>query len=372
MRHTFFSLLCFFTLTLYLAGCHTSEVSETEPLRHATLLRMERADSFTRVEVRDVWHEGRTLQTYVLIPWSQRVPANLPKGTLVRTPLKRVVVFSSVHAALLHDLSCENHLIAMTDTAYAVDHRLKEALRQGRIADAGSSIVPNAERLLALKPDAVFVSPMEGANYALLEKAGLTLVQCADYLETSALGRAEWMRFFGLLMGAETRADSLFSDMAARYDSICQVVAATSERPSLLCDTKQASAWYTPGGKSYLGQLYADAGANYLFADRPESGSAALSVETVLARGHEADVWLIKYGAANDLSYRQLAADYAPYKSLRPWREHRIWACNTLRIPFYEEAPFHPDRLLQDIVKILHPSLLPHHRLRYYSPLPTP
>ena len=197
-------------------------------------------------------------------------------------------------------------------------------------------------------------------------------MQCADYLETSALGRAEWMRFFGRLVGAETQADSLFSDISERYDSLRQAVASTTERPSLLCDTKQGTAWYTPGGKSYLGQLYADAGANYLFADRPESGSAALSAETVLARGHEADVWLIKYGAANDLSYTQLATDYAPYKGLRPWQERHIWGCNTLRIPFYEEAPFHPDRLLQDIVKILHPSLLPHHRLRYYSPLPTP
>lgn len=370
MRHTIFPLLFF--LTLFLAGCHSSEVSEAEPLRHATLLRMELADSFTRVEVRDAWHEGRPLQTYVLVPRSQRVPSNLPEGILVRTPLKRVVVFSSVHAALLHDLSCEKQLVAMTDTTYAVDPRLKEGLRQGRIADAGSSMAPNVERLLALKPDAVFVPPMEGANYGLLEKAGLTLVQCADYLETSALGRAEWMRFFGRLLGAETQADSLFSDISERYDSLRQAVTSTTERPSLLCDTKQGTAWYTPGGKSYLGQLYADAGAHYLFADRPESGSAALSAETVLARGHEADVWLIKYGAANDLSYTQLATDYAPYKSLRPWQERHIWGCNTLRIPFYEEAPFHPDRLLQEIVKILHPSLLPHHRLRYYSPLPTP
>ena len=215
MRHTIFPLLFF--LTLFLAGCHSSEVSEAEPLRHATLLRMELADSFTRVEVRDAWHEGRTLQTYVLVPRSQRVPSNLPEGILVRTPLKRVVVFSSVHAALLHDLSCEKQLVAMTDTTYAVDPRLKEGLRQGRIADAGSSMAPNVERLLALKPDAVFVPPMEGANYGLLEKAGLTLVQCADYLETSALGRAEWMRFFGRLLGAETQADSLFSDISERH-----------------------------------------------------------------------------------------------------------------------------------------------------------
>ena len=109
MRHTIFPLLFF--LTLFLAGCHSSEVSEAEPLRHATLLRMELADSFTRVEVRDTWHEGRPLQTYVLVPRSQRVPSNLPEGILVRTPLKRVVVFSSVHAALLHDLSCEKQLV---------------------------------------------------------------------------------------------------------------------------------------------------------------------------------------------------------------------------------------------------------------------
>ena len=55
MRHTIFPLLFFFTL--FLAGCHSSELSEAEPLRHATLLRMELADSFTRWEVRDAWHE---------------------------------------------------------------------------------------------------------------------------------------------------------------------------------------------------------------------------------------------------------------------------------------------------------------------------
>ena len=364
----FFPLLCFTLLT----GCQSSESSGDAPLQHAALLQVERADSFTRVEVRDAWHEGHTLKTYVLVPSAQKLPSNRPDGILIRTPLKRVVAFSSVHAALLYDLGCENQLIAMTDTAYAIDKRLKTGLRQGRISDAGSSMSPSVERLAALKPEALFVSPMEGADYGQLEKAGLTLVACADYLETSALGRAEWMRFFGLLMGCESRADSLFADIAERYDSLRQMAAKDTRRPSLLCDTKQGTAWYTPGGQSYLGQLYADAGANYVFANRKESGSLALSVESVLSQGHEADLWLIKYGAAKGLTYQQLADDYAPYKSLRPWKERHIWGCNTLRVPYYEEAPFHPDWLLADIIKICHPTLLPSHRMRYFAPLSRP
>ena len=362
---------CLLSLSL-LSACRSTETDEAEPMRYATLLHVERTDSFTRVDIRDDLHKERTLQTCILVPRTQPLPARHPEGLVVRTPLKRVVAFSSVHAALLNDLGCASALIGMADTTYAIDPRLKVALRQGRLQDAGSSMSPNVERLLALKPDAIFVSPMEGANYALLEKAGLPLVECADYLETSALGRAEWMRFFGMLLGEEVRTDSLFDDIALRYDSLQKAAVATTERPTLLCDTKQGATWYMPGGKSYLGQLYADAGAHYLFADRKESGSAAVSVENVLARGLNADVWLIKYGASQDLTYAQLSSDYAPYKNLRPWRERHIWGCNTLRIPFYEEAPFHPDRLLQDIVKILHPTLLPHHRLRYFSPLSEP
>lgn len=366
MRRLFFFLSFLF---LFLSACQTSVVSEDNGWHYASLLQIERTDSFTRVDVRDAWHEGKTLQTYLLVPRESKMPRHLPQGTVVRTPLQRVVAFSSVHAALLHDLGCSVSLIAMTDTAYAVDKRLKDDLRKGCLHDAGSSMSPSVERLLMLKPDGLLVSPMEGQSYSLLEKAGLSLIACADYLETSALGRAEWMRFFGLLMGCEPHADSLFNGIAERYDSLCQAVKEIPGRPTLLCDTKQGTGWYVPGGNSYLGQLYADAGANYLFANRPESGSAALPVETVLSQGHDADIWLVKYGAASDLTYAQLANDYAPYKMLRPWKERHIWGCNTLRIPFYEEAPFHPDLLLRDVVKILHPELLPNHSLRYYEPL---
>lgn len=370
MRTTHFCLLALLLLTAVLTACRDAvPQGGGDGVTCASLLHIERADSFVQVDVLDAWHEGRVLHRYVLVPRGRALPAHLPQGTVLRTPLNRVVVFSSVHASLLCDLGLQDAITGLCDTAYVFHPALRHALSVGSAASMGSSMSPDVERIVMNTPDAVFLSPMEGTGYGALSTAGLPLVECADYMEPTALGRAEWMKFFGLLFGCEARTDSLFRHVCAAYDSLRTAAQATAARPSLLCDLKQGGAWYVPGGASYLAQLYADAGARYLFADRREGGSVSLAVETVLAEGADADVWLVKYGAATDATYASLAADYAPYTRFRPWCERHIYGCNTLRVPYYEEVPFRPDLLLRDIVAILHPEVLPHHALRYYAPL---
>lgn len=369
-----FQTLCLLVLLLTaFTACRPEATDAPGGVTHARLLHIERADSFTRVDVLDPWRAGSVLHTYILVPRGQDLPTEIPaatgKQTLLRTPLGRVVSFSSVHASLLCDLGFQDAITGLCDTAYAFHPKLRHALEVHSALNMGSSMSPDVERIIMNTPDAVFVSPMEGSTYDALEAAGVPLVECADYMESTALGRAEWMKFFGLLFDCEALTDSLFDRVCTNYDSLRTAAAAASTRPSLLCDGKQGAAWYVPGGASYLGQLYADAGANYLFADRKESGSAALSVETVLAEGMNADVWFVKYGAAADMTYESLAADYAPYAQFAAWKARHIYGCNTLRVPYYEEVPFRPDLLLRDVVHILHPDVLPHHKLRYYTPL---
>ena len=64
-----------------------------------------------------------------------------------------------------------------------------------------------------------------------------------------------------------------------------------------------------------------------------------------------------------------LEQDYAPYARFKAFKERHVYGCNTGRIPFYEESPFHPDVLLKDIVKILHPELLEGYEPKYFSNL---
>ena len=188
-------------------------------------------------------------------------------------------------------------------------------------------------------------------------------------METSALGRAEWVKFFGLLFGKGQAADSIFRQVEDRYQSLTRQVRTLRQRPSLLVETKQGGVWYIPGGKSTMGEIYQSAGANYLFSYLNKSGSVALSFETIYTKARNAAFWLIKYGDTTPLSYQRLKASYTHYSAFKAFRQHNIYACNTIQKSFYEETPFHPERLLEDLIALFHPQLLPDHQLRYFEPL---
>jgi len=330
---------------------------------------VEKADSFAVADIRDAWHPGQLLHRYILVPRSQPLPSHMPEGTIVRIPLQRAVVFTSVHTALVAELAGTGPICGACDTEYITLPAVKNAIGRGEILDMGASMQPATEHIIAAKADALFVSPFENAGYGAIGQLGIPLIECADYMENSALGRAEWMRFFGMLFGCAGRADSLFRAVEGRYAALSRRALGSKSRPTVFCDRKEGAAWYMPGGGSTLGKLYADAGAAYLFAASPESGSVPYSFETVYTKAREADFWLIKYGGADSLGYESLRRDFAPYARFRAWQERRIFVCNTFRSPYYEETPFHPDRLLADIVAILHPETMPGHRFRYYRPM---
>lgn len=359
-------------LALTLAACGQRNKpatvnADTVRLNHASLLTMVEADSFTLVAVADPWHKGKELRRYVLIDRNRPQPGDLPEGTVVRVPLQQAIVFSTVHCALLYDLGKIGAVAGLCDSQYALHGGVRGELAAGRLPDAGSSMTPDAERLFAMHPDALLASPYESGGHGQLEKTGIPLIECADYAETSALGRAEWMRFYGRLFGCGERADSLFAAVEQRYEKLRRQADAHEPHPTLLVDKMDGGTWYVPAGRSTMGRLYADAGTRYLFADREGTASVPLGFETVFSKAADADFWLIKYGQRNDLTYAQLADDYPPYARFRAYQEHRVYGCNTSRVPFYDEVPFRPDRLLEELVALFHHDADYHPH--YFTPL---
>lgn len=345
--------------TLLLAACSVpaSHSGEGQPvsLSHATLLGMAEADSFVVATVKNPWDTTRTLATYVMVSDSLPMPSHLPQGTVVRTPLRRAVVTSAVHLALLADLDALGGVGGVTDAGYIVSQRIKDYLqRHPNVADMGQSMQPNVERMRMDKVDAVLVSPFENAGHGALDNAGIPLIECADYMETSPLARAEWMRFYGRLFGVGQRADSLFAAVEQAYLACKKRVAQGSSgtRPTVMSDLMQRGTWYQPSGRSTMGQFIADAGGRNLWADRTENGSVSLSFESVFQRAAKADVWIVKYGQQTNLSYAQMQRDMPQAAQFAPWQKHRVYACNTFSVPFYEDVPFHPERLLQNLADI--------------------
>ena len=355
-------------LTLLFSSCQ--RCGRVEEKKDASLLSLRDSGGVSIAVVADPWAKEKALATYVLVPDTVPATVQLPEGTVVHTPLRRAVLTSSIHAALLLRLGVADAIAGMTDTAYVVSSDIRRLLRSGKVTDVGSSVNPDAERIKQTRADALFLSPMENAGQNNLARLGIPLIQCADYMEVSPLARAEWMRFYGRLFGCADSADSLFREVERAYETLCQKVRThNAPRPTVFCDLPLSGTWYEPGGQSTMGQYLADAGADYLWSDRAESGSLPLDFEAVYARAARADFWLVKYGSAATLTYDSMLRDDSRFRRFRAWQKRRIWSCNSLKVPFYEETPFFPHLLLGELIRIFHPGLLPEAPNRYYLPL---
>ena len=363
---------------LFLSACSgrskTSFVPEhgdTLRLRYADNLSIVRYPDYTLAVLRNPWDTLKTLHSYVLVDRNADCPADLPeKATVVEVPLMRCMVYSSVHCSLFKELGALERIAGICGLEYMNVPEIQEGCRNGTVTDCGNSMSPDIEKIIDLRPDAVLLSPYENnGGYGKLGKLGIPLVECADYMETSPLGRAEWMVFYGLLTGTYNRADSLFHEVEKEYLRLKTVAAQAGKRPTVISDLKYGSTWYVSGGESTTGQLFADAGADYVFAGLKNSGSLPMAFETVFDKGQFAEYWFIKYNQPEDKTYRELAAEYAPYSRFRAFRERRVYGCNSHRIPFYEETPFRPDLLLDDMVKIFHPELSDQTPTKYFTGL---
>lgn len=230
---------------------------DTIPLRYAENLTLVSYPGYTLATLRNPWDTLHTLHTYILVPKDRELPAHLPAGTVVRTPLSKSVIYSSVHCGLMDNLGVFGSIGGVCDLKYIKLPAVHKACRRGAIADCGDGMNPDMERIIDLHPDAILLSPFENSGgYGRIEKLNIPIIECADYMETSALGRAEWMRFYGLLFGAAPQADSLFAEVDSCYQRLKMRAQLSSTSFSVVSELKSGSAWYVPGGRSTIGRLF--------------------------------------------------------------------------------------------------------------------
>lgn len=360
-------------LVFWMVACSPSgkqapslDVISSDSIQYARGFTVRHFDAYTMVEVSDPWDSTRLLQRYLLVNREKPVPSDLPKGTVVKVPVNNIVVYTSVHAAIIDQLQEVDKIIGVCEPRYMDTPSIQEGLKAGKIADLGEATAPNVERMIEIGAELVIASPFQNSSYGPVEKIGIPIIEGADYMEFLPLGRTEWIRFYGLLFGKSRRADSLFKETEQAYLSLKELTVQVDKRPSVLSEKKYGSSWYVPAGDSYMAHLFADAGADYIFKDLPGAGSTPLAFETVLDKAIHADLWILKYNQATDMTYSDLRSEYAPYANFDAFRNRRIYACNTGVVPYYEEFPLHPDYLLKDLIWVFHPELLPDYSPRYF------
>lgn len=390
---------------------------------------------YAEVNVANPWKAGTLLHRYILIPKGKEGDETVARLALqrtsgmgcttdtVRTPVERSAVFIAPHCQLMYELGCQQAIRGVCDLNYIniPDVRKRaasagkatagNASAQNSIVDCGSSMAPDIERIIALKPEAILVSPFENSGgYGKLDKLHIPIIEAADYMESSPLGRAEWMKFYGMLFGkdknisttaaveasmtaagkaseatagkasgaaagkaseatlsasCELRADSLFAQIEKEYLKLKAEAGKLPKGLSILTERKTGNVWYVPGGQSTIGILLKDANARYIFSDDQHSGSLPMSPEQILAKGSQVDVWAFKYFGGAPLSQVQLLQEYDGYKALAAFNRGNIYQVDTSTVPYFELTSFHPELLLREFIILAHGERFG--KLRFYK-----
>ncbi|MDO4159500.1 MAG: ABC transporter substrate-binding protein [Prevotellaceae bacterium] len=369
---TITSILVLFTLCSC-GGSSTNSFSDsgdTLSLSYAENIQIINYGEYSVVNLSDPWNKGKTLHTYILVPESKQLPDNLPEGTVVRTPLKRAVVATSVHCGLIIDLQKGSSIKGVCDLKYINLPWIQQQCAKGNIAECGSGLAPTLEKIIDIDADAILISPFQNnGGYGRLEELKKPIIEMADYMETSALGRAEWMKFYGMLFGAEEQANAIFKSVETDYNNLKALALTSKTRKSIVIDKKSGSVWYVPGGHSTIGRIIIDANADYPFADNDNSGSIPLPFESVFEKAGDCDLWMLRYGSPQPATLKSLVSEYQGYSQFKAFKEGEVYGCNTETSTFYEDTPFHPDMLLRDFIIIAHPDLKGLGETKYFKKL---
>ena len=354
-----------------------AEGGDTLALKYAKHISIIEHTDYTQVNLTDPWKEGRILHTYYLVPKGKKgddVAETLKQkgenkqveaSSVVRTPVERSVVFTTVHASLIIELGAAKQITGVCDLNYMNIPWIHQQVKAGAITDCGSGLDADVEKIIDSKPEVLLVSPFENSGgYGKLEEIGIPIVETADYMETSALGRAEWMKFYGMLYGVQKHANALFDKVDSNYHTLKQKAINSKIHRSIITEMKTGGVWYVPGGKSVISEMIKDAGGRYVYAANKDAGSLSYPFEKVLDDAGNADVWIYKY-AGHPATLQEIYADYHGYGEMKAWKTAQVYGCDTEKSRYFEEASFHPERVLLDFIIMLHPELRLGY-LRYY------
>ncbi|MDI3527281.1 MAG: cobalamin transport system substrate-binding protein [Tenuifilum sp.] len=371
MRYIIFAFTC---LLLATSCNHSSKKNAVEHSRknaeYAVGFDFEESDSKIKVSVKSNSNNIADVQTYWLTHDSSRSDSD----NIITIPVKRVVCMSSTHVGYISELLSDSVIVGISGTQFVNNSRVYSRVEKGEIAEVGYGQTLNYELLSKLKPDVVFVFNVNGEATSYIEKMrelGLKVVSVSDFLENSPLGRAEWIRFFGLFLDKKDLADSIFSSVKNSYNRFKLVANSEINNKIVFLNLPYRDIWYFPGADNYFVKFIDDARGKYCFQEIEGVSSYPMSTEVAYKVGLNSDIWL-NTGDANSLNdIEQVDKRFTNFK---PYQTGEVYN-NNKRIgkgggnDFWEYGAVHPELILRDIIKIIHPDLLPSDTLFFYQKL---
>lgn len=297
---------------------------------------------------------------------------NIFDGT-IDNDINKIVVTSTTHIPALELLGVENTLVGFPGIDYISSENTRKRINEGHVRELGKNEGINTEVLLELNPDVVIGFGVDGVNktFETIKKAGIPVIYNGDWVESSALAKAEWIKFFGVLFNKEKEADSIFTSIEKNYLEAKAIAKKATMQPTVLSGAMHKDVWYLPNGSSPEAQFLSDANVDYLWKDTTGNGSLDLSFEVVLEKAKDADLWL---SPSYYRSLKQLEDANVLYTNFEAFKNKRVYSFTnttgeTSGVLYYELGTARPDLVLKDIIKVCHPELLENYKPYFFKPL---
>jgi iron complex transport system substrate-binding protein len=371
----------FILLLLLISGCRNKTAPDRDeniastdikkvPVSYATGFDIEYYGDYTLLTVRNPWQQADNIEfKYAL---TMDGDAACPEGyELIEIPVKRVICLSTTHIGFIGFIGQEASVAGISGKNYINDEYINRRIETGQIKDIGFDESLNYELIVELNPDIVFLYSVTGAVASYINKLkelNIKTVMVGEYLEETPLAKMEWVKFMAAFYNAEQKAISMFDSVSQNYNRLVSLAADVHERPKVLLGLPWHGTWYISGSRSYTARIIKDAGGEYLWSELDYRDSQPLGLESVFEKAFTADFWL-NTGEVNSIS-DIIKAD-TRFRELPPIQNGKVFNNNNIMNSFganayFEKGVVEPDIILSDIIRILHPEILPGHKLKYY------
>ncbi len=379
-------LLLFLLYSFFVFSCKQEKKEVPSPqsttfIKYANGFEIQEFGNYRKLIIKSPYPNAAEFQEFYLVDENKVVNASsndrllseVPAKDIIKKPLKKVVVTSTTHIPMLELLGEEISLVGFPNLKYISSAKTNTLINEGKIKELGKEEQINTEVLLELQPEAVIGFSL-GSNNKLfenIEKAGIPVLLNGDWLEETPLGRAEWIKFFGALFNKEKQADSIFNKIEKEYLEAKKIAQNATDKPTIISGVQFNDVWNLPAGESFVAQFLKDANTNYLWADTKGKGSLSLSFESVFERAQNADLWI---SPGHYTSFSQLLEANQHYARFDAFSKKKVYSFSLKTgenngVIYYELAPVQPHLVLKDLIKVVHPELLPEYQPNFLEKL---
>ena len=331
LKIKFYIALCLFGLVC--VACQpTTNTSVTDDTAGFTI---DIHNDSTHITIYSPWQKGEVMQK---LSFNQ--------------PYERIVCTSATHMGFIHELGMMDKVVGVCRPNRV--YNLSEEDRE-HITDIGDDMQPSMEKILLLNPDLVILYTYAQGDPipAQVEALGIPILYCNEWTETTPLARAEWIRLFGAVFGCLNQADSIFASVRDAYEQL-KVDSLKFKGKSIMSGMSWRGTWYVPAGGTFMGNLFRDAGAQYKYENNPSTSSIPLTMEQAIQDFAQADVWV----GCEANSLKELEAIDKKHTWFNAFQMGQVYNFRHRALPsgandFWESATVHPERVLQDLQKVL-------------------